>query len=300
MPPLPLESHRVPDDIAPMRLSDYLPGVFQATPSRKGIKKAIDRGEVWVNGEAKATAYRVQPGDEILLMPRKGAAPKPLNLPIPILYADVHLAVAIKPAGLPVSGNQYQTLVNALSGKLLPTVAPDALPWAMPVHRLDAPTHGLILLARSRQAQHTLSAAFANREVEKTYEAIVSGRLQEKAGALDSPLEGKPACTRYRVLRTTPDLHSGQLSWVEAYPETGRTHQIRKHLSMAGAPILGDAAYTPEGQPLLKHKGLFLAATGLKLQHPATRAPLQFSAAPPDKFESVFKRAGARWQKFHK
>lgn len=292
-----LERHTVPEGTLPTRLSDYLPGVFQAIPSRKGIKKAIDRGQVQVDGQVCGTAHWVMPGARISLHELPQQPPKPYPCPIRIVYEDEGLAVADKPAGLTVSGNHYRTVVNALVGKLQASPLPDALPWALPVHRLDAPTSGLLLLAKSRRAHLALGQAFEAREIQKEYQAIVCGQAKE-AGQIDSPLDGKPALTHFQRLAEAPSLHCKHISWLRLSPHTGRTHQLRRHLSSIGLPILGDAAYWPEGLPLLKKKGLFLCATRLRFAHPLSGQAMDVAISPPEKFSRFWERSLARWEKF--
>ena len=289
-----LEEHIVPEGVSNVRLSDYLAGVFQAIPSRKGIKKAIKRGAVQVDGATGTTGLWVQPGQRIQLYDLEPTPPQAYPLYVQIPYKDEHLAIVQKPAGLPVSGNHYRTLVNALIDQLPLSNLPDALPWAMPVHRLDAPTSGLLVLARSRSAQVALGQAFEQREVEKTYQAICCGRADEQ-GAIEQPLEGQPARTTFVKMEECRSLRCGWLSRMQLHPHTGRTHQLRRHLSGQGWPILGDKLYTPPDAPLLKGKGLFLCATALRLIHPIDQSTLHVAVNPPKKFDRMMDRAGERW-----
>ncbi|MCO6489851.1 MAG: RluA family pseudouridine synthase [Phaeodactylibacter sp.] len=298
MLPSPLETHTVPPGTPRERLSDYAARVFRAIPSRKGMKKAIKAGAVFVDGRPGHTGDWVQAGQRIVLMDLALNPPKALEMPLEIVFEDDHLALIHKPAGLPTSGNQYRTVVNALQYNLSPTPVDDALPWPRPVHRLDALTAGLLLVAKSRTAAIQLGRQFEEKAVQKTYQAIVAGKAPETA-IIREPIDGQEAVTEFRLLRRARSLKTEWLSLLELYPRTGRTHQLRRHLASIGHPILGDALYTPKG-PLLKSKGLFLAAVGIEFTHPSTGLPTRFSIAPPDKFSSFLKRAEQRWEKFRK
>ena len=296
MPASLLEFHIVPPGAPRERLSDYAYKVFQTLPSRKGMKKAIKAGALLVDGSPGQTGDWIAPGQRIELMSQAIAPPKPLELTLEILFLDSHLAVINKPAGLPTSGNRYRTVVNALQFNLSPSDVEDALPWPRPVHRLDALTSGLLLVARSHSAAIGLGNQFESKLVRKVYQAIAVGKTPEK-GLLQYPIDGQEAYTEFRLLRKVRSLKTEWLSLMELYPRTGRTHQLRRHLAEAGHPILGDALYSGNG-PVLKGKGLFLCATSLEFTHPATRKPMHFRVNPPAKFDSFLQRSGQRWQKF--
>ncbi len=276
-----LSAHDVPPSVTPTRLSDYAVGRFEAIPSRKGVKKAIKRGAIRVNGEAATTGYWVQPGDRIELYEVE-SPPRALELLLEVVWEDDDLAVVIKPAGLTVSGNQYRTLENALVYNLQPSSLPDARPWPRPVHRLDALTSGLVLTAKTASAEIALRRQFAERQVGKTYQAVVAGDLPD-AGRIEAPLDGKAAVTDYRVLACAYSQRNGRLCRVALHPVTGRTHQLRRHLAGRGNPILGDKLYGEPGN-VLKGKGLFLAAVGLDFIHPRSGERIEVKISPPRKF----------------
>lgn len=225
-----------------------------------------------------------------------------------LIYQDEFLVVADKPAGLlavPGRGDDKQDCLAAC----IQSRFPDALV----VHRLDMATSGLMVFARGAAMQRKLSQLFREREVHKRYVAVVAGRLQQKAGEIDLPLIcdwpnrprqkvdhaiGKPSLTRYRVLSDSiavrPELVEGwtaesaagfdKLSLngfeggrVELEPVTGRTHQLRVHLSAIGHPILGDALYGDAGAA----PRLLLHACSLGFAHPAKGTALNFECPPP-------------------
>ncbi|MCB0644354.1 MAG: RluA family pseudouridine synthase [Phaeodactylibacter sp.] len=291
-----LDRHIVPDLPEPVRLSDYACSCFPDVPSRKGIKKAIQRGQLHVNGAPETTGYWVQTGDQLELYEAEPRVAKVFELPLPVIYEDDDLAVVLKPAGYKVSGNQFQTIHNALPFNLKPPVAGANLATPLPVHRLDKPTSGLLLVAKSLKARIDLGEQLKQQSVKKRYQAVVIGQMPE-AGFIDEPLEGKPARTRYHLLDTCPSLKNETLSWLDLWPETGRTHQLRKHLAGVGFPILGDAEYGREGM-ILKGKGLFLCAVALEFRHPSTGSVLQLEIEAPHKFYSLFERERRRWERY--
>lgn len=205
---------------------------------------------------------------------------------MPVLYADEHLVVLDKPAGLlavPGRGADKQDCLSARAQQVFPD--------AHIVHRLDMATSGLFLMARGPRVQRALSMAFAGREVAKRYVALVAGRM-EGQGAIGLPLvadwpnrprqkvdalNGKPSRTLWRVMAYDT---ASDTTRVELEPVTGRSHQLRVHLQAIGHPILGDALYAP---PAVQDRAarLMLHATRLELAHPATGEPLGFVSAAP-------------------
>lgn len=293
-----VEVHIVPEGVEAERLSDYLVGKFESIPSRKGMKKAILRGTVFVDGQQGHTGDWVRPGQEITLGELASRLPKPYQLPVDVLFQDDYLAVVYKPPGIPTSGNAFRTLENALLHNLQLSKAKDAYEWPRPIHRLDSPTAGLLIVAKRAGARIKLGQQLEDRQIRKTYEALVLGKVPD-SGTIDFELDGKSAITKYRLLETVPSLKSDQLSWVRLWPATGRTHQLRRHLSMIGHPILGDREYGKEGL-VFRGKGLFLAATRLEFEHPITGELLQVDHPPPTKFDRHIKRTARRYDKFRK
>lgn len=294
---IPLDSHTVPPHTLRTRFSEYAIGLFTAIPSRNAVKKAIKKGELLLDGEPAHTGDWVQPGQLIERIAIAEHPPKVYEFPLEVVYEDEEIAVIIKPGGLPTNGNFHRTAEHAAPFNLKPSTAEDALPWPLPAHRLDRATHGLLVFAKTRSARVTLGEMFAERDMEKRYQAVVMGKIPE-SGLLDSPIKGKEALTRYERVRVVRSLKCEWLSLVNLWPLTGRTHQLRIHLSEAGYPILGDQLHHNNG-PLLKGKGLFLCAADLSFVHPLTEEELAFKIDPPAKFKIHLDRAQTRWDKFH-
>lgn len=292
-----LATHWVPLDIEQQRLSDYLCGVFPQLPSRKSVKVAIKKGAIYVNGKKGHTGNWVLPKQKIELLEIESAPTKILQLPLDVLYEDDSIAVVFKPAGIPVSGNQFRTIENALLHNISPSDRVDALKKPRAVHRLDAPTSGLLLIAKTRQARIHLGAQFEAKTIQKRYQAIVMGQPPIE-GTIDLPIEGKASVSYFICLRTVDSLRSGQLSLLNLFPQTGRTHQLRIHLSQLGFPILGDKLYGTEGQ-ILKGKGLFLTALELEFEHPTTQKRQQIKLPTPYKYTALLDREQRRFNKSH-
>lgn len=212
--------------------------------------------------------------------------PKILPLSIPVLYEDDHLAILHKPASLPVSGNQFRTVENALPFNLKKSPLTVAMPWPRPVHRLDAATSGLLIVAKTYPAMVGLGQAWEAGAVKKKYIAVVWGNLPATTGALTSPVNGRSAKTIYQVLRTSNHPKLGNLSEVSLTLETGRTHQLRIHLSALGNDILGDLIYRKMERR--KIRGMWLFSTEIKFLHPITRVPLNFKLGKINKIEKLF------------
>jgi 23S rRNA pseudouridine1911/1915/1917 synthase len=292
-----VEEYIVPKNTVTARITDHLVGKFDRLPSRAGIKKAIKKGEILLNGEPVEPSRFIHPGDRISLIMWEKPLPRIFELPLQILFEDDWLAVLLKPAGIAVSGNRYRTIQQALPFNLQPSGRRDALSVARPVHRLDIPTRGLLLIAKTAGARAQLGRQFEGREVRKHYRAIVAGKLDGE-GEIVSPVGELAAITKYHVVENVPSLKTGWLSLLDLYPETGRKHQLRIHLAELGHPIVGDRTYTGES-PLLRGKGLFLSAVGLQFMHPETGREMEFRVAQPEKFDALLEREAKRWKKYH-
>lgn len=264
------------------RLSD-LREVFYTIPSRKGLKKAVDAGRVRRNGELASTGDWINGGEVLELLSAEPVAAQ-IELSIPVIYEDAHLAIICKPAGIEVSGNKLRVLVNALPAVLMPSNEPDALPRPLPIHRLDYETSGVLVVGKTGAAVRKLNLLFADCEVQKSYLAVTCGQMS-KSGSFDSDIDGKKAFTSYELLQTVDSPKFGCLNLLRLDLHTGRRHQLRIHLSRGGHPILGDRNY---GGEIVKGRGLYLFAQCVAFEHPVTNQMVKEDASPPKKFRKLF------------
>ena len=280
------EYHTAASLPARVRLQEYGIGRFPSAPTRSAWKKAVKCGRVTVGGQPACTATWITGGEEIALAPPPPpTSRRPLVLPLDVLYEDDHLAVVRKPPGVLVSGNAFRTLTAALPQNLRPSPLADACrPW--PVHRLDYPTTGVLLVGKTSGANRRLGAQLASGTVEKTYVAIVIGTPPTR-GEMSDPVDGKRARSHYRTLDTVASRRFGTLSLLELRLDTGRRHQLRKHLAALGTPVLGDRDYGREGL-LLQGKGLYLHALSLRFTHPATAEEIEVGDVVPERFRKIF------------
>lgn len=284
-----LEKHFVQTQPQPVRLSDYVAGIFQTISSKKGMKKAIEKGLVKVNGQVAFTGRYLNGGEIIELFAAEDISDKPMiDLDLDVLYEDDHIAIVNKPAGIVVSGNKSHTLENAFPLSLTQCPLDDALPRPLPAHRLDYPTSGVLLVGKTSNIITALNKLFEHRHIKKTYTAIIQGELKDlkQSGTIDTVIKGKKAKTNYTIQQTLPSPKFGALHVIELNPHTGRRHQLRIHMAEMGTPILGDQQYGQEGKILLG-KGLFLHATSIEFVHPVTEENIGISAPLPKKFKRL-------------
>jgi 23S rRNA pseudouridine1911/1915/1917 synthase len=280
------ESFVLPQMPGMVRLSDLSPEFFRTVASRKGLKKAIAKGLVHINGRVGHSGDHLHGGEQIACYSEGGAMHPVLSLGLAVLWEDDHLAVVLKPAGLEVSGNRKWTLENALPFNLRPSGQPDALQRAEPIHRLDYPTTGAVLVGKTTGAVAALNRLFETKAVRKTYLAITIGKMDDR-GEVCQPVDGKPSSSAYSVLRSVASQRFGVLNLVALQPATGRRHQLRRHMAVIGNPILGDATYGSEGL-VLKGNGLYLHALSLGFLHPFSGEEVQVEAPVPAKFLRIF------------
>jgi 23S rRNA pseudouridine1911/1915/1917 synthase len=281
------ELHIVPELPAPVRLKEYGVGIFLAAATRSALKKALKKQYVTVDGVVATTATFVRGGEHIRLTIPAAAPPrKQLVFPLRVLLEDDHLAVIHKPAGILVSGNRWKTIANALVQNLQTSPLPDAAK-PQPVHRLDYATTGALLVGKTSSSIRDLNRLFAEKRVEKTYYAATIGAMQEEQGTITADIDGQPSRSEYLVCESVPSKRFGQLNLVRLHPLTGRRHQLRKHLSGIGHPILGDQDYGQEPH-ILKGKGLYLHAYSLRFPHPYTHEDVMVTDELPRKFGKIF------------
>ena len=173
-----LQTHIVPDGTPRERLSDYACGIFPLIPSRKGIKKAILRHEILLNNKIAKTGDWVESGQTIAWVDLEKKPSKVFQLKLEVVYEDEHFAIINKPAGVVVSGNQFRTIENALLFNLKKSNELDALGKMRAVHRLDGPTSGLLMIAKTASAHLHFSQLFEKKKIQKKYQAIVIGKLE--------------------------------------------------------------------------------------------------------------------------
>jgi 23S rRNA pseudouridine1911/1915/1917 synthase len=281
---VPAESFRVEPPEAGERL-DRL-AALRLGLSRSLVQRLIREGDLLVDGEEASPSYKVGGGQFVeARLPEKGLAPE--NIPVPIVYEDEHLLVVDKPAGLvvhPGAGNPSGTLVNALLSEGIAGGDDPSRPGV--VHRLDRDTSGLMVLARGEPAYSRLVEMMSDREVGRAYRAVVVGEGLPETGTIDSPVGrdpdnptlmaagiGKPATTHFEVL-----AEAAGHTMLRVRLETGRTHQIRVHLSAIGYPVYADPLY---GAPVSDHR-LWLHAERLSFQHPVSGKALEFRSGLPE------------------
>jgi 23S rRNA pseudouridine1911/1915/1917 synthase len=295
---------------AGQRIDRYLADTL-GTLSRSRVKTLIDEGRLNSDhGPVTQPAEAVRAGGHYILdlPPPIAATPLPQAIPFPILYEDADLIVLDKPAGLvvhPAPGNLDGTLVNALLAHCGPSftgIGAERRPGI--VHRLDKDTSGVMVVAKTQLASDALTTAFAARDLDRAYHALVWGLPEPTAGEVEGAIGrdtrdrkrmavvdrgGKYALTRYRTTRAWQT----SLALLECRLATGRTHQIRVHLAASGHPIVGDPVYLRRvpaaakaiNQPLrgqlLDFPRQALHAASLGFNHPRTGRPIRFEAALP-------------------
>lgn len=270
------------------RIYDYLVGKFEIISTRKGIKKAFKRKQILLNGLHARSGTYLKNNDKIELLELNVNENKVFKTDLDVLFEDDEIAIVVKPAGLIVSGNKFKTLQNALQPNLKQSKAKDKLPIPLTTHRLDSQTSGLVIVAKTYSSRIELGEMFEKRKVHKFYHAIVQGKL-EGSGKLNSAVQEKSAETLFQSLRIIDSVKNDYISLLKLCPITGRKHQIRIHLANLGFPIVGDKLYGDQNN-VLKHKGLFLAATSLEFNHPKTGKLLSFDILLPEKFSTFMKR----------
>jgi 23S rRNA pseudouridine1911/1915/1917 synthase len=268
-------------------------------PSRSFIQKVLAAGGVSLRGKCLKPSYRLESGDELEVSwqdPQPLAA-VPEAIPVPILYEDADLVVVDKPRGLvvhPAVGNHRGTLVNALLAHCRDLSGIGGVIRPGIVHRLDKDTSGVLVVAKNDFAHLDLAAQIKAHRMKRVYQALAHG-LPPETGRVEAPLgrhpverkkiavvdTGKPATTNYRVLE-----YFNQYAFLEVRLETGRTHQIRVHLSYLGYPVVGDPVYGWKKEPV-PIVGQALHAAVLGFVHPRNGNYLEFTAAIPAAMETA-------------
>lgn len=283
----PVETVVIPAQSGIVRLSDLPVHLFATIASRKGMKKAIAKGLIRVDGRQGYSGDHISGGETVEHLESTEPRIPPLELRLPVLFEDEHLAVIHKPSGLEVSGNRRWTLTNALPYNLAASSQPDAI-RPLPVHRLDYGTSGAVLVGRTASTVIALNRMFEVRAVSKTYLAITIGAIND-SGEINRPVDAREAVSSFTVLERMVSDKYGGLNLLLLHPITGRRHQLRKHLSGIGNPILGDRDYGIEGL-VMRGNGIYLHALSLRFDHPITGSSVQVQAPVPAKFIELFPR----------
>ena len=282
------------------RIDAYLSTKIE-TASRVTIQRLIEEGKILVNNKKTKASYKIQEKDEVIVEEDKPkeVSIKAQNIPIEILYEDNDIIVVNKPKGLvvhPANGNPDGTLVNAVMAickDSLSGIGGEIRPGI--VHRLDKDTSGVIVVAKNDKAHINMSEQIKNHEVEKTYIALVKGFVKEEEATINMPIgrstkdrkkmavnkNGKNAVTHFKVLKRFKNY-----TLLEVKIETGRTHQIRVHLSEIGYPVVGDIVYS-NGKNEWGIKGQCLHAKSLKFKHPITGKEMFIEAPLPEYFKNI-------------
>jgi 23S rRNA pseudouridine1911/1915/1917 synthase len=329
MPDFPLTLTASPE-AAGQRLDQYLAthltDINKVEVSRARVQQLIAKGEVLVNREVAKASHRLRGEEQITVTGPPHAVPLRAmaeEIALDIVYEDDDLAIVNKPAGMMVhagagatdDARNRGTLVNALLHhfKVLSAVGGELRPGI--VHRLDRATSGLMVVAKNDESHRRLAKQFSSRAVHKTYIALVHGWPKQDRGTIQSPISrhsqkrtrmttrgygGREAVTHY-VVKQKIDSPYGKFALVEVKIETGRTHQIRVHMSSLGHPVVGDALYGAPGElrsqsnkrraagmpAILTLNRNFLHSAELELEHPHSKEKLKFSRPLPNDLQGL-------------
>jgi 23S rRNA pseudouridine1911/1915/1917 synthase len=280
------ETHIVEKLEIPIRFQEYGVGIFNTIPTKSGIKKAIKKELIFIDGLLATTSKYISGGEKIELYQTENSSTfERLQLELEVLFEDNYLAIIYKPAGILVSGNKFVTIANGLTQNLKKSNQSDAVK-PQPIHRLDYPTSGLLLIGKTSTAITELGKLFEDKKIQKTYFAISIGKMNPK-GIINIDVDDKNALTEFKVLKSVASERFDFLNLVKLLPKTGRKHQLRKHLFANNNPILGDKEYFLENK-ILNGKGLFLHAASLEFTHPFTKEKISISKEFPKKFTKIF------------
>ena len=279
--------------------------------SRTGAATLIANGHVRVNGRAERASHRPNAGDRISveIPPPAGREVTAESIPLSVVYEDDDVLVVDKPAGMvvhPGPGNWSGTLVNALKGRGGPLSEVGGDEREGIVHRLDKETSGLLLVAKTDRAHRVLGAALSRREIVRRYAALCWGHLDDDLITVDKPIARDPRDRKRMAIVSTGRVartdfvrlaRFDAVDLLRAHLHTGRTHQIRVHLSSLGHPVVGDDTYGGGGGrrliplPAKRH---FLHAAWLRFRHPVSGEPVEVrSPLPPELVTALAAVAGA-------
>lgn len=272
--------------------------------TRTAVQRLIDEKNILVNGKEQKASYKVNENDvvEVEIPEPKKIEIKAEDIPIEVIYEDSDIIVVNKPKGMvvhPGNGNVDGTLVNAIMAKCegsLSGIGGEIRPGI--VHRIDKDTSGLLIVAKNDKAHVNLSEQIKEHKVKKTYIALVRGVVKEDEATIDMPIgrsktdrkkmavckDGKNAVTHIKVLKRWEHY-----TLLQVNIETGRTHQIRVHLSYIGYPIIGDYTYS-NGKNEFGVVGQCLHAQKLEFKHPTTNKIMELEAPLPEYFQEIIQK----------
>ena len=274
--------------------------------SRATIQKLIDDKKIFVNKKQEKSSYKVKINDKITIEIEepKESKLRPQNIPLNVIYEDKDIIIVNKEKGMvvhPGNGNPDGTLANAIMARCkdsLSGIGGEIRPGI--VHRIDKDTSGIIIIAKNDKAHLNISQQIKEHKTTKTYIALVRGIVKENEATIDMPIgrsqkdrkkmavdkKGKEAITHFKVLKRY--TRSGY-TLLEIIIETGRTHQIRVHLSQIGYPIVGDTTYS-NGKNQFGIQGQMLHAQKIKFQHPTNKKEVEYTAELPEYFKEIIEK----------
>ena len=285
------------------RLDTYIAKIDENI-TRTSAQRLIEEENILVNGKKQKVSYKIQNNDKITIeIPDpKQIELKAQNIPLDVIYEDSDIIVINKPKGMvvhPANGNPDGTLVNAILSRCkdsLSGIGGEIRPGI--VHRLDKDTSGLLIVAKNDKSHVKMSEQIKNHEVKKTYIALVRGVLKENEATINMPIgrsntdrkkmavvkNGKNAITHIKVIK-----RYNKYTLLEINIETGRTHQIRVHLSHIGFPVVGDYTYS-NGKNEFGIIGQCLHAKALDFKHPITQKEIHLEAPLPEYFRDILNK----------
>ncbi len=288
-------------DVSGIRIDQYLTSKLNITRSK--IEKMIKEGNIKVNGNIIKKSYILNLNDEILIeeYTEKEMSSEPINMNLEIIYEDDDVIVVNKPNGLvvhPAPGNYSNTLVNGLMyhSKKLSSINGEFRPGI--VHRIDAYTTGLLMVAKNDKAHLSLAKQLEEKTTTRKYIALVWGIIKEDSGTIDAPIgrdkndrkkmcvtdvNSKEAITNFKVLERYKNA-----TLIELSLKTGRTHQIRVHMNYIGHPVVNDPVYGR--RKLIDDSGQCLHAKTLGFIHPTLNKYMEFDSELPDCFINILNK----------
>ena len=283
------------------RLDSFISEECGLNLSRTMVKKLLDEEKILVNNKLQKASYKPEIGDILTIdIPKpKEIKLEAQDIPVPVVYEDNDIIVVNKPKGMvvhPANGNPDGTLVNAILAMCkdsLSGIGGEIRPGI--VHRLDKDTSGLLIVAKNDLAHMNMSKQIQERKVTKKYIALVKGNVPEDEATIHMPIarstkdrkkmavdaKGKDAITHFKVLK-----RYGKYTLLELKIDTGRTHQIRVHMSYIGHPVVGDMVYS-NGKNEFGVEGQMLHAKSLEFKHPVTNKEMHLEAELPEYFKKV-------------